>query len=120
MSGAWKVYTTDSIQLELGTAKIIQEECHPYFNLSSSLNNNTESGTEVDFSSKTGGINDGEIYFVYENFGGEMGVCRGIIPSKSQEGFTVHCTDLIGHNKNNEEKMSLLFEWDESQNETTE
>ena len=89
---------------------VSQKACSDSFQLSGSLKGPSSSDEDTDFSSRIGGYNDGEILFVYENFEGEMGVCRGVVPSDKSNEFEVHCTDLVGFDKNNSTKGTLKFE----------
>ena len=110
LAGTWKVFEiNDSTHNELGKINIYQEDCDPFFQLSGAIANRT--GKEVDFSSKIGGVNDGEIYFVYQNFDGEMGVCRGVMPDNDTTILNIQCTDLIGFDRNEQSNLNLKLQW---------
>jgi hypothetical protein len=112
LAGTWKVFEiSDSSHAELGEINIYQEDCDPFFQLSGAIAGTQESGMEVDFSSKIGGVNDGEIYFVYENFDGEMGVCRGIVPDNDTTILNIQCTDLVGFDRNGQSNLNLKLQW---------
>ncbi|MEM9919114.1 MAG: hypothetical protein AAF990_13515 [Bacteroidota bacterium] len=108
LDGDW-VVTAKTDGEFLGHVNIIQNICEPHFMLSGNLSS-ADKSREVDFSSKIGGFNDGEILFVYENFSGEIGVCRGIIPAGIVETFSVKCVDLIGADRNDSPNSHIVFD----------
>lgn len=111
LNGNWLILNGTSVEEEeLGSLRLSQENCMVYFSLSGTLRSATiDSMEEIDFSSRIGGINDEEIVFVYENFAGEIGVCRGVAPSVKEDEFKVHCIDLAGYDKNGEERYQMIF-----------
>ena len=111
LNGSWEIYSFFSgTKDKVGSAKISQDMCSNFFQLSGSLRSASNPNEDAEFSTRIGGFNDGEIVFVYENFEGEMGVCRGIVPTSDSQKFEVHCVDLIGFNKDGSESGTLKFE----------
>ena len=110
LAGKWEVTFKDSLgeHQVIGSAQIKQDSCQNSFHLSGEVYSSIQNRT-VDFSSRIGGLNGGEIILVYENFDSEMGVCRGVIPADDSGGFMVSCVDLIGRDKNNEPELQLWF-----------
>lgn len=110
IAGDWDVIGHhDGKDMPMGSVTIVMEKCSPYFRISGKVFQSMDTTVEVDFSSKIAGINNGEIYFVYENFAGERGVCRGVVADNVEKEFTVHCIDLIGLDKNNQSNMNIKF-----------
>lgn len=109
LNGSWSLFVQDSTgaDLQVGEAVIQQDSCMNFFQMSGQILSSEASQRMVDFSSRVAGLNDGEIIFVYENFNGEMGVCRGVEPSKPEKGFFVSCTDLVGRDRNNQPYLEL-------------
>lgn len=112
LNGAWNISAqVGSTGKRVGTVNIKHDPCTPLFLLGGEVKRNAESG-DTDFSARTGGLKDGEIQFIYENFDGERGVCRGIAPAIGGTSFTVHCVDLIGFDKDGSPKTTLVFSRD--------
>jgi hypothetical protein len=110
LSGTWEVAFSikDSLR-RTGTVNIAQDLCEKDFLLSGKIEG-VGSNDGVDFTARIGGIHDGEILFVYENFIGERGVCRGVTPSPGSKNFSVRGTDLYGADKDGEPRSRLRFE----------
>ncbi|MEL7225090.1 MAG: hypothetical protein AAGL17_09510 [Cyanobacteria bacterium J06576_12] len=110
LAGQWEIDFRDSTQQKrkIGSAQIKQESCQNSFQMSGEVYSSIQD-RNVDFSSRIGGLNDGEIFFVYENFDSEMGVCRGVIPADASGGFMVSCIDLIGRDRNDQAELELWF-----------
>ncbi len=110
LAGQWEIAYRDTAQqkIKIGTAKIHQKACQNSFQVSGEVYSSIRD-RNVDFSSRIGGLNDGEIIFVYENFDSEMGICRGVIPADNSGKFMVSCVDLIGRDRNNEAELELWF-----------
>lgn len=109
LRGTWNITFSarDSLQ-RTGTVNIAQDDCEADFVLSGQIP--TIGGIDdVDFSARIGGINAGELLFFYQNFAGEQGVCRGVTPAIGSNTFSVHCTDLIGFDKDGEPKSRMVF-----------
>jgi hypothetical protein len=109
LSGTWEVAFSikDSLR-RTGTVNIAQDDCEKDFLLSGQIED-AGSKAGVDFTARIGGIHDGEILFVYENFIGERGVCRGVVPTLGGKKFSVRCTDLYGSDKDGEPHSRLVF-----------
>lgn len=112
LAGRWDIYAKDSTgnQVQIGNGQITQEECTNTFELSGEVSSLLHpDNPPVDFSSRIAGMNGGEILFVYENFNGEMGVCRGVIPSVANNSFMLSCLDLVGRDRNDSPELNLWF-----------
>jgi len=109
LSGTWDIAfsTRDSLK-RTGTVNIAQDLCERDFLLSGQIED-VGSKEGVDFMASIGGIHEGEILFVYENFIGERGVCRGVTPALGSKSFSVRCTDLYGSDKDGEPRSRLIF-----------
>jgi hypothetical protein len=109
LSGTWVVDFSirDSLK-RTGIVNIVQDICERDFLLSGQIEG-IGSKEDVDFTARIGVIHDGEILFVYENFIGERGICRGVTPALGGKRFSVRCTDLYGSDKDGEPRSRLVF-----------
>ncbi|MEL6868040.1 MAG: hypothetical protein AAFP19_26690 [Bacteroidota bacterium] len=112
LEGEWElVHMQNDLTQSVGLATITQEACSSYFQVSGILHDRDTSGIQkAKFSSKIGGIHDGEILFIYENFKGEMGLCRGVLPSdKEVTQFEVTFYDIYGYDKDDATSGDMYF-----------
>ncbi len=110
LSGTWSISATiGATSARLGTVNITHDACTSLFLLSGEVmaDDNAE---DTDFTAQIGGISGGQIQFIYENFEGERGVCRGVTPALDGNKFTVHCIDLIGFDRDSTPNSKLVFE----------
>lgn len=108
INGEWTIIS-EMTKEQVGFLNIRHKKCQSYLEISGGVKTLKQPSKEVDFSSKIAGINDGEILFVYENFDGEIGLCRGIAPLENDDQFSVRCTDLSGFNKDGKDQITLTF-----------
>lgn len=109
LSGTWGITANmGDTEAHVGTVNIEHDACTTLFLLSGEVAAGDQSG-ETDFTAQTGGISGGQLQFIYENFAGERGVCRGVTPSRGANTFTVHCTDLIGFDRDSTPNTKLVF-----------
>lgn len=109
LAGSWDIFGQDSTgnQIQIGSGQISQNDCTNVFQFSGEVSSLSNPNTPIDFSSRIAGLNDGEILFVYENFDGEMGVCRGVVPSTEDQSIMFSCVDLIGRERNDDPYLKL-------------
>ncbi len=109
LAGNWDIYTRDSTgaEIKIGDGKIAQDSCSNGFQFSGEVSSLKSPNNPIDFSSRIAGLNDGEILFVYENFDGEMGVCRGVVPGAEDKSIMFSCVDLIGRDRNDSPELRL-------------
>ncbi|MEO1517863.1 MAG: hypothetical protein AAFV95_22775 [Bacteroidota bacterium] len=112
LAGTWAIFfpTEDGGEERAGRAVIHQKACMDFFQISGTMKR-----SNVDFSSKIGGINNGSLYFVYENINGEKGVCEAVVPSPGKNEFTAHCFDEIGFDRDKKARITLILRRDASE-----
>lgn len=110
LSGTWAITATmGETSARLGTVNITHDACTSLFLLSGEVQAGGNA-KDTDFTAQIGGISGGQLQFIYENFDGERGVCRGVTPAAGGKKFTVHCIDLIGFDRDSTPNSKLVFE----------
>jgi len=110
LSGSWEVTATiGSNSDRLGKVNITHDACTTLFLLSGEVQADADA-KDTDFTAQIGGMSGGQLQFIYENFEGERGVCRGVTPAANEDRFTVHCVDLIGFDRDSSPNTRLVFQ----------
>lgn len=107
IDGDWKItLITVKGNEEQGQATIRQNACNGYFTISGQVDLEAD---DLIFSSRIGGIHDGEILFVYENLNGEIGLCRGVLSGLAPDSFSLHYYDIEGFDQQEDSGGRMHF-----------
>jgi hypothetical protein len=92
--------------VEKGTVTITQRQHDPVLGMHGEI---TSAGATT-FSTVVGVIRDRNVYFIYENLGGESGIIRGHVTSDKPSSLRLVYTDLVGFDRNNDPTGLLLLQ----------
>lgn len=106
LAGDWSIeLKTSKGNVETGTVTIRQRKGDPVLQMDGTI---TSAGATT-FSTVVGVIRDRNVYFIYENLGGERGIVRGQVSSDAPKTLRFVYTDLIGHDRNDDPEGLLLL-----------
>jgi hypothetical protein len=107
LAGEWSMELRMSRgSTEKGVATITQRHGDPVLAMHGEI---TSAGATT-FATVVGVIRDRNVYFIYENLGGESGIIRGLVTSDKPSTLRLSYTDLEGYDQNHDPSGLLLLQ----------